>query len=247
MTGVPPYFAQLEQQYGLPPGYLYRTAMVESHLDPSATHGSMRGAFQFSPDTAKSVGLQNPMDLQASAAAAAKLAAQNAQAIHWNPQTDPTGAQLYLAHQQGAGGAGALLSSPNTPAGQLTKPSFIAANGGDPTLPASAFVNHWAQNFGQVQVPGVLGGGVSGSPGGQNVVASGTGQPPVQDTGTAAPPVPAAQPAQPTQATPMQMAQGFMGQQQAQQQKSQQAMSELEQEAARYRQSNINRPRGLLG
>lgn len=81
--------------------------------------------------------------------------------------------------------------------------------------------------------------------GGGQAVASGTGQPPVQDTGTPAPPAPT--PAAPAQASPMQMAQGFMGQQQAQQQKSQQAMSQLEQEAAQYRQNNINRPRGLLG
>lgn len=60
-------------------------------------------------------------------------------------------------------------------------------------------------------------------------------------------PAPGQAPVPGQQQSPMQMAQGFVGQQQAQQQASQQAMSQLEQEAAQYGQHNINRPRGLLG
>ena len=53
----------------------------------------------------------------------------------------PEGWELYLAHQQGVGGAISLLTNPNTPAGNLVRdPSHISGNGGDPNAPASQFV-----------------------------------------------------------------------------------------------------------
>lgn len=53
----------------------------------------------------------------------------------------PEGWELYLAHQQGVGGAISLLTNPNTSAGNLVRdPSYISGNGGDPNAPASQFV-----------------------------------------------------------------------------------------------------------
>jgi len=53
----------------------------------------------------------------------------------------PEGWELYLAHQQGVGGAISLLTNPNTTAGNLVRnPSYISGNGGDPNAPASQFV-----------------------------------------------------------------------------------------------------------
>jgi hypothetical protein len=61
---------------------------------------------------------------------------------------DPTQGELYLAHQQGAGGALSLINNPDTPAGQLVPARHISANGGDPNAPASDFINKWASRYG---------------------------------------------------------------------------------------------------
>lgn len=68
------HFSALEGQYGLPPGLLNTIYQIESgggrNLGPSRA-GAL-GPFQFMPDTARSMGLQDPMDTASSAHAAAR-------------------------------------------------------------------------------------------------------------------------------------------------------------------------------
>jgi hypothetical protein len=108
-------FASTEQQYGLPEGYLERTARVESSFNPSAKNpnSSAGGLFQFIDGTAKQYGLADRYDPAQATDAAARLARDNAAILKRTLGRDPTAGELYLAHQQGAGGAVKLLSNPN--------------------------------------------------------------------------------------------------------------------------------------
>lgn len=66
-------FTTLEHKYGLPPGLLDATYVVESSrgVNTRSTAGA-RGPFQFMPDTAKRFGVANPDNLEQSAEGAAK-------------------------------------------------------------------------------------------------------------------------------------------------------------------------------
>lgn len=68
------HFSALEGQYGLPPGLLNTIYQIESgggrNLGPSRA-GAL-GPFQFMPETARQMGLQDPMDTASSAHAAAR-------------------------------------------------------------------------------------------------------------------------------------------------------------------------------
>jgi hypothetical protein len=100
------FYQDLEASRNLPQGYLAKTRAVESSngtrlVNPNS---SARGDFQFIRSTAQSIGLKDPMDPYASATAAADLAAQNRAGIIKATGREPTGGELYAAHQQGLGG-----------------------------------------------------------------------------------------------------------------------------------------------
>lgn len=145
---VNPLFSTLEQKYALPQGYLNRTYGIESNYGQNTgSNPNVQGPFQFTTGTAKQYGLTDPNDLTQSADAAARLAADNTARLRSVLGRDPTGAELYLAHQQGAGGAVGLLANPDAPAGAVTNPAFIRANGGDPSASAADFINKWASKY----------------------------------------------------------------------------------------------------
>jgi hypothetical protein len=125
-------FASTEQQYGLPAGYLERTARVESSFNPNAKNpnSSAGGLFQFIDGTAKQYGLSNRYDPVQATDAAARLARDNAQILKQALGRDPTPGELYLAHQQGAGGAVKLLSNPDAPAETIVGSAAARLNGG---------------------------------------------------------------------------------------------------------------------
>lgn len=123
---------------------------IESHGDPNAVSPTgYRGLYQFGPAEWAKYGskygtITNP--------AAQEKAMFDYSADHYRQLVvslgrEPTASEMYLAHQQGVGGATALLTHPNTPAGELVPASHIRANGGDPRAPASRFVAKWASRF----------------------------------------------------------------------------------------------------
>lgn len=140
---------QKAQQYGIDPDYLIRTAMVESHGDPNAKNpnSSAGGLFQFIDGTARQYGLKNKFDPVASTDAAARLTADNARILRNGLGREPTHAELYLAHQQGATGALNLLKNPNRPASTLVGVNAVIDNGGTQNQTAGDFVNRWGQRF----------------------------------------------------------------------------------------------------
>jgi len=139
--------------------YLARTRQLESGgRDNAVSSTGAAGPYQFTRSTAARYGLspQDRFDYAKSHAAALRLAMDNAAHLRRVLGRDPSSAEVYLAHQQGAGGAAALLSHPNMPAAQALslaglKPSramqAIAVNGGNPNAPASAFAGKWLNKF----------------------------------------------------------------------------------------------------
>lgn len=162
---IPEQFGKIESTYGLPAGYLDRTYMIESGGNPNAQNpnSSAGGGFQFIDSTAAQYGLTDKTDLAASADAAARLAADNAKALRAGLGREPTAAELYLAHQQGAGGALKLLTNPNAPASSLVGGDAVALNGGDPSMTGGAFASLWTNKFGGA--PAASGGSAMSTPG----------------------------------------------------------------------------------
>ena len=101
--------------------------------------------------------MNNPFDFKQAADGAARLAADNKTALTRTLGRPPTDAELYIAHQQGAGGAAALLSNPTATAAEALAPAYkgnwmaaakaISDNGGDPNAPAATFTGMWAARF----------------------------------------------------------------------------------------------------
>ena len=137
-----------EEAYGLPSGYLARTAQIESGGNPGATNPSgATGLFQFMPSTAAQYGLGNPANPVASTNAAAHLAADNAKVLSAGLGREPTAAELYLAHQQGAGGALGLLRNPDAPAASIIGKDAVLQNGGNLDMTAGQFAGMWENKF----------------------------------------------------------------------------------------------------
>lgn len=151
------YLRQLEERERLPQGYLSRVWQIESRAGQN-TYNPKSGAagdFQFIPSTAKAYNLADPYDFNQSADAAARFARDNANVLRNRLGRDPTAGELYLAHQQGAGGASKLLANPDAPAGQLVGTRAVAWNGGDPNAPASQFAAKWMAKFSDGSTPSV--------------------------------------------------------------------------------------------
>lgn len=143
-------------EYGVSPDYLAKTMFIESQGLAGADNGFARGIMQFSKGTAAAYGV-NPSDPASSIRGAAHYAADNKAVLSAALGRDPTDAELYLAHQQDGKGAAALLTHPDTPAGQLVNPKAIIANGGDPYAPARQFTEMWAGKY--AAAPSLMGDG----------------------------------------------------------------------------------------
>ena len=143
------------RSYGISGNYLARTKHDRERVNGSGAHavsssGADRARSSSRRGTARSAtGLVDPERPSAkSADAAARLAAQNNRtALTRTLGRAPDDAELYLAHQQGSGGAAKLLANPNARAGDLVGDSAIRSNGGEPNAPASSFTALWRNKF----------------------------------------------------------------------------------------------------
>lgn len=135
--------------YGVDPAYLSRIAAIESGGNVNATNpnSSARGPFQFINSTARRYGLTNPSDPNASADAAARLTIDNKAALARALGREPTHGELYLAHQQGAGGAAKILANPNMPIEQVVGMDAARFNGGVPGMTAGQFAQKWTSRL----------------------------------------------------------------------------------------------------
>lgn len=138
-------FSDIEELNNLPSGYLGKLYGIESTFGKNLTTplSSAAGPFQFTKSTARAYGLMGKgfddrMDLLQSAAATGSLAADNAMVLENALGRPPSAGELYLAHQQGAGGAVSLLRNPGSSAFNALKRAY----GGDEDMAMQALVNN---------------------------------------------------------------------------------------------------------
>ena len=138
-----------EQKYGdLPPGVLSKIAKVESNYGQNLVNptSSARGPFQFMEKTGPEFGLATEadrMDFDKSTDAAARLVLRNKAQLEKSLGRAVTPGELYLAHQQGAGGALKLLRNPNAKAVDVVGAKQVKLNGGRDNMTAGEFANLW--------------------------------------------------------------------------------------------------------
>lgn len=142
-------FEGIEQEYGLPVGYLERTAMIESSGNPSAKNpsSSAGGLFQQIDSNAKQYGVRNRFNPLQSTIGAAKFARDNFRTLKRALGRDPNAAELYLAHQQGGAGAARLLTNQTAKAVDIVGERAVTLNGGTPDMTAGQFANIWISKF----------------------------------------------------------------------------------------------------
>lgn len=137
--------------------YLQRVREIENPSgDPNATSPTgAKGIYQFIQTTWAAYGgggdITNPADQEK---AAGRLTDANQASLQRSLGRAPTSGELYLAHQQGAGGAAQLLANPTARAGDIVGDKAIAVNGGDPNASAAAFTNMWVNKFEKGMGPG---------------------------------------------------------------------------------------------
>jgi len=128
--------------------FLLTMANIESAFNPNARNkfSGAAGLYQFIPSTARAYGLRNPYDPNQAIAAVIKFTKANAKILS-GAGIQVTGANLYLAHQQGAGGAIALYRSATrgTPLDRTIRRN-ISANGGK-GMSAQQFIDFWKKNY----------------------------------------------------------------------------------------------------
>lgn len=135
--------------------YFGKLAQIESKGNPNAVSPTgAQGLFQFIPSTWKQYGGgADVRDPKAQFVAVQKLTADNRDALTKALGREPTAGELYLAHQQGAGGAIKLLSNPGATPAELGLGRNVAVNGGNPNAPAAQFVQKWVSKFDGVGSP----------------------------------------------------------------------------------------------
>lgn len=146
-------------KYGLDPNVGLKIANIESRMNPRAKNpvSSAGGLFQFIDSTAKHYGLADRYDPAQSADAAARLTNDNRNLLRQKLGRDPTPGELYLAHQQGGGGALKLLQNPDAPASSLVGTKAVIQNGGSQGMLARDFASLWQAKLDGTKPP-VFGG-----------------------------------------------------------------------------------------
>ncbi|WP_299739074.1 transglycosylase SLT domain-containing protein [uncultured Roseobacter sp.] len=143
------------QRHGVDPEAMLVVAWLESRGDPNAKNpnSSAGGLFQQIDSNAAQYGVQDRMDANQSADGAARFMADNRNALRRVLGREPTIGELYLAHQQGAGGATKLLTNPNARAADLVGDEAVRLNGGEPDMTAGEFAQLWLKKAGDTHVP----------------------------------------------------------------------------------------------
>ena len=177
-------FSTLEAENGLPQGFLERTAFIESKGNPNAKNpnSSAGGLFQQTDDNAKDYGVKNRFDPVQSTDGAVDFAVDNMRILTAALGREPTGAELYLAHQQGGSGARALLSNGNANVVDVLTPVYkgnreraaeaVRLNGGNVDMTAIEFASLWLDKFNNTKTTAPT----AGRPSDANAVASRAGE-----------------------------------------------------------------------
>lgn len=137
-------------RHGVDPNAMLRIAMIESRGDPNAKNpnSTAGGLFQFVDGTARAYGLKDRFNPADASDAAARLARDNMRHLKKVLGRDPTAGELYLAHQQGAGGAAKLLKNPDGDAVSTVGADAVRLNGGRAGMSNREFASLWTRRAG---------------------------------------------------------------------------------------------------
>ncbi len=151
-------------KHGADPTVMAKTMAIESHGNVNAVSPTgAKGAFQFTSGTASQYGVTDPTDLNQAADGTARLQVDNKKVLTQKLGRDPSGDELYLAHQQGATGASALIANPDKNAIQALEDAGVTAdkaqqsimvNGGNAKMTAGEFASMWKQKYDSAEAPG---------------------------------------------------------------------------------------------
>lgn len=137
------------KKHGVDPQTLVTIARIESGLDPNAQNpnSTAGGLFQFLDRTAGFYGLKDKNDPAQASDAAARMTAESQAYLKKRLGRDPEPWELYLAHQQGPGGAARLLRAGDRPAAEIVGEEAVRLNGGTDGMSARDFAGLWQQRF----------------------------------------------------------------------------------------------------
>lgn len=178
--------AEEARKAGIDPSIMLAIAHIETggkfNERAKSRVSSASGLFQFMKDTRGRYGLDGNtvFDARKNAAAGARMLNENRAFFRKRFGREPSAGELYLMHQQGAGGASALLSNPNALAiDVLTRAhngnrrlaaEIIRKNGGRMDMSAGQFSSRWINKGDALQVAY---GGYANRPIGGRAVAAG--------------------------------------------------------------------------
>ncbi|MGR9178451.1 transglycosylase SLT domain-containing protein [Rhizobium leguminosarum] len=137
-------------RYGVDHDYALKTAQIESGMNPHAQNkgSSAGGLFQFIDSTWGKYGNgASKYDAYASADAFMRLTRDNQNFLKRKLGRDLSKGELYLAHQQGAGGALNLLANPSAMAVDLVGRAAVLGNAGQTGMLASEFASLWTKKM----------------------------------------------------------------------------------------------------
>lgn len=155
MADVRSIITDAATRYGVDPETALRIGQIESGLNPHAQNktSSAGGLFQFINSTwAKYGNGASKYDAYANTDAFMRLTRDNISYLKRKLGRDPSPGEVYLAHQQGAGGALNLLSNPNARAADVTTQAAITGNGGNIGMSAGEFASLWTKKMGDTVV-----------------------------------------------------------------------------------------------
>ncbi len=166
-------FSALEAENGLPQGWLERTAYIESGGDPTAVSSTgATGVFQLTKGFAKQYNVKDRNDPVQNTDGAVDGAVDAMNRMTKALGRKPTGAEIYLAHQQGISGAIQLLTNPNALATDIVGKQAIVVNAGKEGMTAGQFANFWMDRWNNAPtVPPT-----AGKPSDANAVAAKSGE-----------------------------------------------------------------------
>ena len=156
-------FTGIERETGLPSGFLNTMAIIESGGDPNAKNDSSSagGLFQQIDSNAAAYGVADRFDPTQSTEGAVAFAQDNTVYLANKLGREPTGGELYLAHQQGPAGAARLLANPDSLAVDIVGEKAVKLNGGSTDMTAQEFANIWINKYDRIAKGGI---GPAGAP-----------------------------------------------------------------------------------
>jgi len=152
---------------GVDPDFVAKVLHIENpQMDPTAVSPTgATGLAQFTTTTAKQYGLSDRTNVADSIRAMTDKLSDDRDTLRKALGREPTDGEVYLAYQQGAAGAKALLTHPDATAvdalstvvDRSTARKAILANGGDANMSAADFAEKWAEKLGTTATPGAQG------------------------------------------------------------------------------------------